>query len=77
MGLSLAERDRRYAAIRKFMKKEDLDCLVIASRDTFFTRGNVRYITNHCNHIGEELGVLQSIERRIDVEPSWQIEQAD
>jgi Xaa-Pro aminopeptidase len=55
MGMSLTERDRRYSAIRELMKKDNLNCLVIASRDTFSTRGNTRYVTNHGNNFGEEI----------------------
>jgi Xaa-Pro aminopeptidase len=55
MSISLAERDRRYSAIREMMRKSNLDCLVISSRDTYSTRGNTRYITNHGNSFGEEI----------------------
>lgn len=58
MTISLKERDRRYSAIRELMKKSGLDCLVVASRDTYSTRGNTRYITNHGNNFGEELVVF-------------------
>lgn len=60
MSLSIRERDRRYAAIRELMKKEGFDCLVIASRDTFSTRGNTRYVTNHGNNFGEEIVIFPS-----------------
>ena len=55
MNLSLNERNRRYAAIRELMKKNKVDCLVCISRDTYSTRGNTRYITNHGNNFGEEV----------------------
>jgi Xaa-Pro aminopeptidase len=58
MGMSLQERDRRYFAIRELMRKDNLDCLVIASRDTYSTRGNTRYVTNHGNDFGEEVVVF-------------------
>lgn len=55
MGLSLKERDRRYAAIRKLMEKENLDCLVCVSRDTYTGRGYTRYLSNHGNNFGEQI----------------------
>ena len=60
MSFSVKERDRRYAAIRELMKKENLGCLLIASRDTYSTRGNTRYVTNHGNNFGEELVLFPS-----------------
>jgi len=58
MSLSLEERNRRYTAIRELMEKDELDCLVIVSRDTYFTRGNTRYVTNYGNYMGEEIVLL-------------------
>jgi Xaa-Pro aminopeptidase len=55
MGMSLKERDHRYSAIRNMMRKDGLDCLVIASRDTHSTRGNTRYVANYGNYFGEEI----------------------
>lgn len=55
MDLPLHERNRRYAAIRELMKKNNADCLVCISRDTYSTRGNTRYITNYGNTFGEEV----------------------
>ncbi len=47
MSVSLNERDRRYSAIRKLMKKDGLDALLVAGRDGYMNRGNIRYITNY------------------------------
>ncbi|MFC2005192.1 M24 family metallopeptidase, partial [Chloroflexota bacterium] len=55
MSLSLKERDRRYSAIRELMGKGNMDCLVIASRDSYSTRGNIRYVTNYGCYFGQEI----------------------
>jgi Xaa-Pro aminopeptidase len=46
VSISLAERDRRYQAIRELMKEGELDALLVAGRADCFNRGNIRYITN-------------------------------
>ncbi len=46
MSISAQEFLRRYEAIREVMGKNSLDCLLIAGRSDYFSRGNVRYITN-------------------------------
>ena len=45
MGISQQEFKLRYAAIRKLMKKEGLDCLLVVGLSDDFNRGNIRYIT--------------------------------
>jgi Xaa-Pro dipeptidase len=47
--LSLAERDRRYAAIREQLRERGVDCLIVAGTDLF-------YLTNHLP--GEVVGLL-------------------
>ncbi len=47
MTLSLEERDRRYAAIRRAMADEGIGTLIVAGRDGYFARGNVRYVTSY------------------------------
>ena len=45
MSISLQEFERRYAAIRKAMEKERLDCLLVVGLNDDFNRGNIRYVT--------------------------------
>jgi len=45
MSISRQEYERRYAAIRKLMKKEEVDCLLVVGLSDDFNRGNIRYIT--------------------------------
>jgi Xaa-Pro aminopeptidase len=45
--LSLAERDRRYAAIRAAMAADGIGTLVVAARDATFGKGNLRYVTSY------------------------------
>jgi Xaa-Pro aminopeptidase len=45
MSISQQEFQRRYAAIRKAMKKEAVDCLLVVGLPDDFNRGNIRYIT--------------------------------
>jgi Xaa-Pro dipeptidase len=47
IGLSLDERARRYAAIRREMEARDLDALVVMSLDTTAGRGDFRYIASY------------------------------
>jgi Xaa-Pro aminopeptidase len=47
MGISNREFGRRYTAIRKQMKKEEIDCLLVVGTADDFNRGNIRYITGH------------------------------
>jgi Xaa-Pro dipeptidase len=47
--LSLAERDRRYAAIREQLRARGADCLIVTGSDLF-------YLTNHLP--GEQVGLL-------------------
>ncbi|HLH25804.1 MAG TPA: M24 family metallopeptidase [Chloroflexota bacterium] len=47
--LSLAERDRRYAAIREQLRARGVDCLIVTGSDLF-------YLTNHLP--GEQVGLL-------------------
>jgi Xaa-Pro aminopeptidase len=47
MTITIKERDRRYSAIRKLMVKDGLDSLLVAGRDGYMNRGNIRYITNY------------------------------
>ncbi len=70
MNMSKQERDRRYTAIRQIMNNNDLDCLVAVSRDTYFTRGNTRYICNHGNDEGEEVVVFPREEMPIVFAPA-------
>jgi len=46
MPISAQEFLRRYKAIREIMTQNSLDCLLIAGRADYFSRGNVRYLTN-------------------------------
>jgi len=46
MSISKREFLRRYDAIRRMMKDEQIDCLVISGRSDYFARGNIRYVTN-------------------------------
>jgi Xaa-Pro aminopeptidase len=45
MGISRQEFERRYAAIRELMKRDEVDCLLIVGLGDDFNRGNIRYIT--------------------------------
>ena len=45
MGISQKEYERRYAAIREQMTKDELDCLLVIGRSDDFNRGNIRYVT--------------------------------
>ncbi|HUJ70444.1 MAG TPA: M24 family metallopeptidase [Syntrophorhabdales bacterium] len=45
MAISEKEFERRYKAIRMLMKEAGIDCLVVAGRSDYFSRGNIRYIT--------------------------------
>jgi Xaa-Pro aminopeptidase len=47
MSISLPEFKRRYAAIRELMKKEDIDCILVAGLSDDFNRGNIRYLTGY------------------------------
>ena len=46
-SLSLAERERRYAAIRARMAERELDVLLIVGRDGHAMRGDLRYVANY------------------------------
>jgi Xaa-Pro dipeptidase len=46
MSISEKEFLRRYKAIKGIMAENGLDCLLITGRADYFSRGNVRYITN-------------------------------
>ncbi len=59
MGLSLTERDRRYSAIRERMQEEKLDSLLVAGRDSYMSRGNIRYITDYGIIAGEQYCVFR------------------
>jgi Xaa-Pro aminopeptidase len=45
MSISQAEFNRRYTAIREWMKSNEVDCIVAAGRPDYFNRGNIRYLT--------------------------------
>jgi len=45
MSISRQEFERRYAAIRKRMKRDSLDCLLVVGLADDFNRGNIRYVT--------------------------------
>jgi Xaa-Pro aminopeptidase/Xaa-Pro dipeptidase len=45
MGISRQEFERRYAAIRELMKRDEVDCLIVVGLADDFNRGNIRYIT--------------------------------
>jgi Xaa-Pro aminopeptidase len=45
--LSLAERDRRYAAVRREMEERDVDVLLVVGRDGSGERGNHRYLSGY------------------------------
>lgn len=45
MGISQKEYERRYAAIREEMTRDELDCLLVIGRSDDFNRGNIRYVT--------------------------------
>ncbi|MBN1190396.1 MAG: aminopeptidase P family protein [Dehalococcoidales bacterium] len=45
MSISKAEFDRRYGAIRDWMKSNSVDCIVVSGKPDNFNRGNIRYLT--------------------------------
>ena len=45
MGISRREYERRYTAIRRRMKQDGIDCLLIYGLGDDFNRGNIRYVT--------------------------------
>jgi Xaa-Pro dipeptidase len=45
MSISQAEINRRYVAIREWMKNHDAGCLLVVGKADNFNRGNVRYLT--------------------------------
>jgi Xaa-Pro aminopeptidase len=45
LGISSAEFERRYAALRRRMKEQGLDCILVAGAPDDFNRGNIRYLT--------------------------------
>jgi Xaa-Pro aminopeptidase len=45
MSISKDEFLRRYSGIRRGMKDHAIDCLIIAGRNDYFSRGNIRYVT--------------------------------
>ena len=45
MAISEKEFERRYKAIRILMEERGIDCLVVAGRSDYFSRGNIRYLT--------------------------------
>ncbi len=45
MSISQAEFNRRYIAIREWMKIHEVDCILTAGRPDYFNRGNIRYLT--------------------------------
>jgi Xaa-Pro aminopeptidase len=59
MTISLEERDRRYSAIRELMKKDNLDSLLVAGRDGYMNRGNIRYITDYGVVTGEQYCIFR------------------
>jgi len=46
LSISRSEFERRYSAIRQSMRNDAIDCLLIAGRSDYFSRGNIRYVTN-------------------------------
>jgi len=58
MSISLEERNRRYKAIREWMKENELDSLLIVGRGDYMNRGNIRYITNYGINVGEQYCVF-------------------
>ena len=44
-SFSLAERDRRYARIRRHMQREGLECLIAAAGEPFEPQASSRYLT--------------------------------
>ena len=59
MAISLKERDRRYSAIRKLMRQDNIDCLLVAGRDGYMNRGNIRYITDYGIITGEQYCIFR------------------
>ena len=45
MSISRDEFLRRYTGIRRAMREDAMDCLVIAGRNDYFSQGNIRYVT--------------------------------
>ncbi len=45
MSISMQEMDRRYSAIRDWMRRREVDCLIASGRSDYFNRGNIRYLT--------------------------------
>jgi Xaa-Pro aminopeptidase len=46
VAISREELSRRHEGIRALMGERGMDCLVIAGRSDYFSRGNIRYVTN-------------------------------
>ncbi len=63
--ISQTERNRRYKAIRELMRQDDCDCLVVAGRDGFGCRGNVRYVTNYGINFGEQFCLFPAEENPV------------
>ena len=59
MAISLKERDRRYSVIRKMMRQDNIDCLLVAGRDGYMNRGNIRYITDYGIVTGEQYCIFR------------------
>jgi len=62
--MSLKERDRRYERIRESMRNGKIDCLLVAGRDGYTSRGNLRYVSNYGVNFGEQYCLVPS-----EVEP--------
>jgi len=45
VSISRQEFQRRYAAIRKLMEQDGVDCLLVVGLSDDFNRGNIRYVT--------------------------------
>jgi Xaa-Pro aminopeptidase len=45
MSISQSEINRRYTAIREWMRKNEAGCLLVAGKADNFNRGNIRYLT--------------------------------
>ena len=45
MSIPQIEINRRYTAIREWMRKYETGCLVVTGKADYFNRGNVRYLT--------------------------------
>lgn len=69
---SPAERDRRYAELRKVMETNDLGALVICSRGDEFVRGRVQYVSDIFQWAGRGFVVLPAKgEPVFIVDPLW------